>query len=562
MGVRGTKATMHNAFFASKKYLRRSFHMYPMDGSVIQPKVFKLVDSAYRPHKMPSRSEMRKQLKDLMGKRFKTSSDAFQVMDCDHDGKITPEDLGNLLRQRFHIKYSDQEVADYIFDGETRMSVNDFARNFMPFDAIGSYNPHSASGLIDQPCDASRMYEDGKRVVGKGWMDNFNRYDTAASQASKLTPPKNRLYFRDVSQSGIDPALIIQADHGLRTKISSFFGGKYLSTAWRAFNTAGNPLLSRADLKAGIRKIGVALPDALLEAVIMSYDKRQCGTFNWAEFCEALQVRDIEHENQRKLNVGPLRPTSPGPKEAYGDFRFTQTSPGRHDHVKEIALQAVRLLSKHDVAAALSSAAASEAALQKEQRPAGSDAISVGAFSKALAGLRAGLTMEHIRALAQVVHKTATASSPDRIRSEDLSRSAVADAIKSLLEGEEPNSPSLFSGKKSFAVEKPSDAPVPSSLPSPVRAVAPRPSSAPMRTTFKSEKGLVMEPPSFIKGTLDEIKKTLYGKHVDLRFVFPPLNCFARFFALFRVAAMVSHLRHSHCAARPFSLWMVIAMDA
>ena len=259
---------------------------------------------------------MRKQLKDLMGTRFKTSSDAFQVMDCDHDGKITPEDLGNLLRQRFHIKYSDQEIADYIFDGESRMSVNDFARNFMPFDAIGSYNPHSASGLIDQPCDASRMYEDGKRVVGKGWMDNFNRYDAAASQASKVTPPKNRLYFRDVSQSGIDPALIIQADRGLRTKISSFFGGKYLSTAWRAFNTAGNPLLSRADLKAGIRKIGVALPDALLEAVIMSYDKRQCGTFNWAEFREALQVRDIEHENQRKLNAGPLRPTSPGPKEA------------------------------------------------------------------------------------------------------------------------------------------------------------------------------------------------------------------------------------------------------
>ena len=60
---------------------------------------------------------MRRQLKDLMGTRFETSSDAFQVMDYDHDGKITPEDLGTLLRPRFHIKYSDQEIADYIFDG-------------------------------------------------------------------------------------------------------------------------------------------------------------------------------------------------------------------------------------------------------------------------------------------------------------------------------------------------------------------------------------------------------------------------------------------------------------
>jgi hypothetical protein len=33
-----------------------------------------------------------------------------------------------------------------------------------------------------------------------------------------------------------------------------------------------------------------------------------------------------------------------------------------------------------------------------------------------------------------------------------------------------------------------------------------------------------MEAPSFIKGTVDEIKKCLYSKHVDLRFVFPPLS--------------------------------------
>ena len=524
MGVRGTKATVHNSFFASKKHLRRSFHMFPQDGTVIQPKVFKLTDSAYRPHTMPSRSEMRKQLKDLMGARFKTSSDAFQVMDCDHDGKITPEDVGSLLRQRFHIKYTDREIADYIFDGESRMSVNDFALHFMPFDAIGSHNPHSASGLIEEPCDASRMYEDGKRVVGKGWMDNFNRYDAAATQASKLTPPKNRLYFRDLSRSGIDPALIVQADHGLRTKLSSFFGGKYLSTAWRAFNTAGNPLLSKSELKAGIRKIGVALPEALLEAVIASYDKRQCGSFNWSEFCEALQLRDIEHENQRKVNVGPLRPTSPGPKEVFGDFRFTQSSPSRRDHVKEVAVQAARLLSKHDVAAALSSAAASEAELQKEQRPAGSDAISVGAFSKALAGLRAGLTMEHIRALAQIVHKTAIEASADRTASANLSRAAVADALKTLLAGEALNSTSLFSGKKSFSDEKPSDTVAPDSLASPFRVVVPRPSSAPMRTTFNRQKGSVMEAPSFIKGTVDEIKKSLYSKHIDLRFVFPPLS--------------------------------------
>jgi hypothetical protein len=121
MDVRGTKATMHNAFFASTKYLRKSFNMYPQDGTVIRPKVFKLVESAYRPHKMPSRHEMRKQLKDLVGKRFKTSSDAFQTLDIDHDARITPEDVGNFLRQRFHIRYSDQEVADCIFGGESHM---------------------------------------------------------------------------------------------------------------------------------------------------------------------------------------------------------------------------------------------------------------------------------------------------------------------------------------------------------------------------------------------------------------------------------------------------------
>lgn len=144
MGVRGTKATVHNAFFASKKYLRRSFHMFPQDGTVIQPKVFKLVESAYRPHVMPSRNEMRKQLKELMGKRFKTSSEAFQTLDLDHDAHITPGDVGHLLRQWYHIKYSDQEVADYIFDGKSYMGVSDFARNYMPFDAIGGYDPHSS----------------------------------------------------------------------------------------------------------------------------------------------------------------------------------------------------------------------------------------------------------------------------------------------------------------------------------------------------------------------------------------------------------------------------------
>jgi hypothetical protein len=40
MGVRGTKATVHNSFFASKKHLRRSFHMIQQAGTVIQPKVF------------------------------------------------------------------------------------------------------------------------------------------------------------------------------------------------------------------------------------------------------------------------------------------------------------------------------------------------------------------------------------------------------------------------------------------------------------------------------------------------------------------------------------------
>jgi hypothetical protein len=171
------------------------------------------------------------------------------------------------------------------------------------------------------------MYEKGKRIVGQGWLDGFNRYDGAAQHAletkNTLTPPKSRLFFRDAGQAGFDPAVILDADFKLRTKISSFFGGKYLSSAWRAFNTAGNPMLSRDELKVGVKKIGVALPDKLLDAVISSYDKRQNGSFNWAEFCEALQVRDIAHENQRKLNVGALLPTEPGPKEANGDFRYT-----------------------------------------------------------------------------------------------------------------------------------------------------------------------------------------------------------------------------------------------
>lgn len=299
MGVRGTKATVHNAFFASKKYLRRSFNMFPQDGTVLQPKVFKLVESAYRPHIMPSRNEMRKQLKDLFGKRFKTSSAAFQMLDLDHDTRLTPEDVGNFLRQRFHINYSDQEVADCIFDGQSHMSVNDFARDYMPFDAIGRYDPHSSSGVIDHPHDASRMYENGKRVVGKGWTDTFNRYDMAVTQANKLTPPKSRLFFRDLQkQSDFDPAVVIDADFKLRTKVCAFFGGKYLSSAWRAFNTAGNPMLSKSELKAGVRKIGVALPDKLLDAVISSYDKRQNGSFNWAEFCDALQVRWMLFEPQ------------------------------------------------------------------------------------------------------------------------------------------------------------------------------------------------------------------------------------------------------------------------
>jgi hypothetical protein len=367
------------------------------------------------------------------------------------------------------------------------------------------------------------MYENGKRVVGKGWMDNFNRYDMEAVQANKLTPPKNRLFFRDLKHCGVEPAVIIDADFKLRTKICSFFGGKYLSSAWRAFNTAGNPMLSRGELKAGIRKIGVALPEKVLDAVISSYDKRQNGSFNWAEFCEALQVRDMVHEDQRKQNyVGQLLPTEPGPKEANGDFRFSQTSPARRDRVRDVAHQAALLLNKHDVAAALASAAASETALQQEQHAPGGDAISVGAFSKALAGLRAGLTMEHIRALAQIAHKVATEKSPDRTRCADLSRAAVTDAICSLLSGDEAASPSLFSGKKkAFADEKPCDVFEQSNaLTSPNAKVALRPSSAPLRApSINSEATSVMEPPSFIKGTLNEIKKSLYCKHVDLRFV-------------------------------------------
>ena len=522
MGVRGTKATMHNAFFASKKHLRRSFHMFPQDGTVIQPKVFKAVDSAYRPHKMPSRNEMRKQLKDLIGKRFKTTSSAFQLLDTDHDARITPEDVGGLLRQRFHIKYSDQEIADYIFDGETHMSVSDFAREFMPFDAIGRCDPHSSSGAIERAHDASRLYENGKRIIGQGWMENFNRYDSAASQADKLTPPKNRLYFRDTKQSGIDPALVVDADFKLRTKICAFFGGKYLSSAWRAFNTAGNPMLSRGELKAGIRRIGVAMPDNLLDAVISSYDKRQNGSFNWAEFCDVLQVRDILHEDQRKLNVGALHLTEPGPKEAQGDFRYTKSSPTRRDRVREVALQAAQLLRKHDFAGALASAAASETMLQQDQRHDGSDAISVGAFSKAIAGLRAGLTMEHIRALAHIAHKMATENSPSRTSSADLSRAAVANAINSLLSGNDGTSPELFSPKKkSFAEEKPCDVFEPGYLlASPIAKAALRPCSAPMTSAAaKREMGSIIEPPSFIKGTIDEIKKSLYSKHVDLRFV-------------------------------------------
>jgi hypothetical protein len=443
-------------------------------------------------------------------------------MDLDRDSKITPEDVGRLLRQRYHIKYTDQEVADYVFNGELEMSVSDFARHFMPFDATGRFDPHSKSGLLEQPRDASSMYEGGKRIVGQGWINNLNRYDAAASEAKKRTPPKSRLFFRDLRQSGFDAAVVIDADFKLRTKISSFFGGKYLSSAWRAFNTAGNPMLSRSELKAGVRKIGVSLPDALLDAVISSYDKRQNGSFNWSEFCEALQVRDFIHEDQRKLNVGTLHPTAPGPKEADGDFRFSQSSPARRDHVKEIAHQAAVLLKKHDVAAALACAAASETNLQQEQPLSGSDSISVGAFSKALAGLRAGLTMEHIRALAQIAHKTATEKTPDRISSANLSRAAVADAINSLLAGEQSAlSPSLFSGKKKFAEEKSADAFETSNmLHSPLAKVALRPSSAPVRVSSgNNEATSVLEPPSFIKGTLDEIKKSLYSKHVDLRLV-------------------------------------------
>jgi Ca2+-binding EF-hand superfamily protein len=524
MGVRGTKVTVHNAFFASKKHLRRSFHMFPQDGTVIQPKVFKMVESAYRPHVMPSRNEMRKQLKELVGKRFKTSSEAFQTLDLDHDAHITPGDIGHLLRQWYHIKYSDQEVADYIFDGKSHMGVSDFARDYMPFDAIGAYDPHSSSGVIEQPHDASRMYEKGKRIVGQGWLDGFNRYDGAAAHANTLTPPKTRLFFRDAGHAGFDPSAIIDADFKLRTKISSFFGGKYLSSAWRAFNSAGNPMLSRDELKVGVKKIGLALPDKLLDAVISSYDKRQNGSFNWAEFCEALQVRDIVHENQRKLNVGALCPTEPGPKEANGDFRYTQTSPARRDRVKEVAFQAAQLLSRHDVSAALAAAAASETALLQPQQPPADDAISVGAFSKALAGLRAGLTMEHIRALAQVAHKTATEKSAGKAGSSELSRAAVTDAINSLLSGDQQaSSPAvLFSPKKkSFADEKPSDAfESTAALVSPSVHASTRPVSAPLRaTSLKKETGSVLEPPSFIKGTLDEIKKSLYGKHVDLRSV-------------------------------------------
>jgi hypothetical protein len=130
--------------------------------------------------------------------------------------------------------------------------------------------------------------------------------------------------------------------------------------------------------------------------------------------------------------------------------------------------------------------------------------------------------MEHIRALAQIAHKTATEKTPDRISSANLSRAAVADAINSLLAGEQSAlSPSLFSGKKKFAEEKSADAFETSNmLHSPLAKVALRPSSAPVRVSSgNNEATSVLEPPSFIKGTLDEIKKSLYSKHVDLRLV-------------------------------------------
>ena len=236
----------------------------------------------------------------------------------------------------------------------------------------------------------------------------------------------------------------------------------------------------------------------------------------------ALQVRDIIHENQRKQTVGLLQPTEPGPKEANGDFRFSQYSPARRDRVRDVAQQAAQMLSKHDFAAALASAALSETGALQEQRTPGGDAISVGAFSKAIAGLRAGLTMEHIRALAQVAHKMATEQSPDRTSSAELSRAAAVDAINSLLSGEEATPPSLFSGKKkAFADEKPSDASaLNDSFSSPMLNVAARPSSAPTRPpSLSNEASSVLDPPSFVKGTLNEIKKSLYGKHVDLRCV-------------------------------------------
>ena len=192
--------------------------------------------------------------------------------------------------------------------------------------------------------------------------------------------------------------------------------------------------------------------------------------------------------------------------------------------MKEVALQAAQLLTRHDVSAALAAAAASETALLQPQQPA-DDAISVGAFSKALAGLRAGLTMEHIRALAQIAHKTATEKSAGRAGSSELSRAAVTDAINSLLSGDQQAaSPALLFSpkKKSFADEKPSEAfESTAALVSPsMQEARTRPVSAPLRaTSLKNETGSVLEPPSFIKGTLDEIKKSLYGKHVDLRSV-------------------------------------------
>jgi hypothetical protein len=194
--------------------------------------------------------------------------------------------------------------------------------------------------------------------------------------------------------------------------------------------------------------------------------------------------------------------------------------------------------------------------MQQDQQPAGSDAISVGAFSKAIAGLRAGLTMEHIRALAQVAHKTATEKSPSRTSSAELSRAAVLDAITSLLAGDDGASPDLFSPKKkSFSDEKPSDSFEPVS---PNSKAAVRPSSAPMiSASAKKETGSIIEPPSFIKGTIDDIKKSLYGKHVDLRYIESHTVLSITFSG---VGGCVSFLQAlTHHAARRFCLWMETA---